>query len=294
MKWRVLPAILLGLLLPIPLVWALSWLLPGGLGASETHNGDSRVVPQLSPEESRQLLTFQRPCRGNEDCDAPLVCLRGQFMLDDACVASECATDVDCREGFSCRSIPAGERVVRLCGATGKAKEGEFCLKLPPKQEMGCEPGLVCADRKCSRSCEPEQPQNCPEGYICSAVDAEGSVCLPTCEGRSCPEGQRCVGLGHGASVCARVHGTDCQHEPCPAEQVCEVSQRSKREGEVWMRCSLPCDTPGAPCQEGFMCMAGHCRQLCEPEEPGTCGPVEKCSGLSGRRPWVCVFDFDK
>jgi len=154
MKWRARLAVVLGLLLPLPLIWASSWLLPGGWGASEMRGSDSEVVPILAPDETRRLLTFQRSCQKNEDCDAPLVCLRGQLMLDHACVASDCATDLDCREGFSCRSIPAGDRVVRKCGAMGKAMEGELCMKLPINQDIGCAPGLVCTDGKCRRPCQ--------------------------------------------------------------------------------------------------------------------------------------------
>src|ERR1044071_914926 len=140
MKWRACLPIVLGFLLPAPLIGVSSTLLLGGLNASETREDGSRLVPILPPDETRRLLTFERSCQSNEDCDAPLVCLRGQFMLKRACVASTCETDVDCREGLSCHSIAAGERVVRMCGAPGNATEGEFCMELPVKRSMACAP----------------------------------------------------------------------------------------------------------------------------------------------------------
>ncbi len=294
MKWRVPLAVLLGLLLPVPLIWASSMLLSGGLSVPGARGDDSRVVPILTPEEARPLLTFQRPCRGNEDCDVPLVCMRGQLMFNAACVASECATDMDCREGYSCHSISAGERVVRLCGVTGQAKEGEFCMQMPVNQGMGCSPGLLCANKYCRRPCQSQESQSCPEGYFCGvAEDVQGPVCLPSCEGRSCPDGQRCVALEHGVSVCARVHGTDCQLNPCPAEQVCDVLTRES-QGDAWMRCAPLCDKQASSCPEGFSCLGGRCRRRCSSDATGTCGPMETCVGFSERSLGVCIFDFNK
>ncbi|MGZ3457034.1 MAG: hypothetical protein ACXU86_00870 [Archangium sp.] len=296
MKWRTLLGILAGLLLPVPLAWMFDTLLPGGLGAPRMHKTDSRLVPQLSAEERSQLLTYLRPCGEDRDCDAPLVCLRGVLMMKSVCISSQCATDLDCSRGFSCRSVPVGPHMVRLCGVQGRAREGEWCLKMPPDQEAGCAPGLVCANGQCRLPCRPEEPPGCPEGFFCGAEnDVEGPACLPTCEGRSCPEGQQCVRLDEGASICARVHGPDCQRAPCPAEQQCEVSlPPGERRGEVWTTCTRPCDERGSPCPDGFMCIARRCRQRCEPGVPGACGPEKKCTRFPEREFGLCTFDFDK
>jgi hypothetical protein len=160
---------------------------------------------------------------------------------------------------------------------------------------MGCIPGLVCTDRKCRRPCQPQEPRSCPDGYFCGTADVEGPTCLPSCEGRSCPEGQRCVALDHGMSVCARVHGMDCQLNPCSAEQVCDVSL-SSRESQVdaLMKCALTCNEQGASCPDGFSCIEGRCRQRCRSESSDSCGPLEKCVGASERYLGFCVFDTDK
>lgn len=278
--------------MPVPLLWASSWLLLGGLRASETREADDRVVPVLAPDETRRLLTYGTACEKNEDCEAPLVCLR-QFRWKRVCVASTCVTDADCSQGFSCHPIAAGNRVVRMCGAPGQAVEGTFCAELPRSRDMACAPDLVCTHMKCRRPCQLQAPRSCPEGYFCSAADAKGSVCLPTCEGRSCPEGQRCVALEHGVSICARVHGLDCQLEPCPKQQVCDLSFGKSRE-DVWMKCALSCGKQGPSCPEGFLCGAGQCRQQCTSDTPGACGPMEKCAVFSDREPGVCIFDSGK
>lgn len=247
----------------------------------------------LPPDETRRLLTFEKHCESTEDCDAPLVCLRDQFMLRRACVASACATDADCSQGLSCYSIVAGERVVRLCGAPGEVAEGEFCMELPRFRWMACAPDLVCTHKSCRRPCQPEAPGSCPQGYYCHAADVKGFVCLPTCEGRSCPEGHRCVALEHGVSICARVQGTDCQLNPCPMGQECEVVARESRN-EVGMQCRLTCDSRSRRCPKGFSCMSGQCIRRCNSDAPGTCGPMEKCAGLSEEHLGLCLLDLDK
>lgn len=294
MKWRARLAILLGVLLLVPLMWASSWLLLGGLdGFVVAHKEQSRLVPMLPPDETRRLLTFERSCEKNEDCDAPLACLRGQLMLKSACMASTCATDADCSQGLSCYSIAAGERVVHLCGAPGEVAEGKLCMELPISRSMACAPGLVCTHKRCRRPCQLPESRGCPEGECCHAADVKGAVCVPTCEGRPCAEGQRCVALDHGVSICARVHGPDCQLESCPAGQECEVVARESRN-EVRMRCLLACDFQSQPCPEGFSCIRGHCIQQCSSDAPGTCGPREKCVGFSEGQPGFCNVDFDK
>ncbi len=293
MKWRAGLAILLGVLLPVPLIWASSRLLWGGWKAPIAREDGSKFVPILPPDETRRLLTFERPCERNEDCDAPLACLRDQLMLDHACLASTCATDADCSRGLSCHSIAAGERVLRLCGAPGELAEGELCMELPYSRGMACAPDLMCTHQRCRRPCQPQAPRSCPEGYFCSAADVKGPVCLPTCEGRSCPEGQRCVALEHGISICALVKGTDCQLTPCPTGQICEVAVKKSRN-VVGMRCLLECDAQARPCPEGSSCLRGRCIQSCNSDAPGTCGPLEKCSGVWKDNPGLCTFDFDQ
>jgi hypothetical protein len=292
MKWRRRLAVLLAFLLPVPLLWASNRLLVVALDAPVSRDNASRLVPMLPPDEASRLPTFTRSCEGNEDCDAPLVCLR-QLKWKRACVASTCATDADCSGGLSCYSIAVGERVVRMCGAPGEVEEGAFCTELPLERNWACAPGLVCTQTRCRRPCQPQEPRSCPEGYFCRAADVKGSVCLPSCKEQSCPEGQRCVSLMNGASVCARVHGADCQLKPCPAGQVCEVSARETQNG-VWMRCALACGTQESPCPEGFSCIGKRCRQQCGSDEPGACGPLERCAGFSEHSSGVCIFDFDK
>lgn len=292
MKGRALLVIASVVLLPLPLIWIASRLLLGNLPASGSREQGSELVPIISPYVARQLPTFERDCEKNADCDAPLACV-DQLMWKRGCVASMCATDADCRDGLSCHSIAAEDRVLRLCGASGTVAEGKFCTEWPRLQKWACAPDLVCTAKSCRRPCQPQDPQSCPEGFYCHAADVKGSVCLPTCEGRTCPEGQRCVVLEYGASLCARVKGTDCQLHPCPAGQVCEVVARES-QNRVGMMCLLSCNPQAPSCPEGFSCMGDRCIQSCKADAPGTCGPLEKCAGAREDQPGLCLFDLDK
>ncbi|HSP77977.1 MAG TPA: hypothetical protein VLQ93_05585, partial [Myxococcaceae bacterium] len=159
MRWRALLAVLLGLMLALPLAWLSSRWLPDALELPEAGT-KHRLVPRLSTEAQRRLTTFLRSCRGQEDCEAPLVCLWGVARMRPYCTASECMTDVDCAGGFSCRALTVVNAVVRLCGASGRASEGARCRKLPRSQEEGCAPGLVCASGWCGRPCHPQEPRS--------------------------------------------------------------------------------------------------------------------------------------
>ncbi|ATB41869.1 hypothetical protein CYFUS_007345 [Cystobacter fuscus] len=293
MSWRAAAALVLGLLFPLPLLWSLGLLPVHGLQSTSLQES-RKVVPRLSAEQLKQLPTAGRACRGDADCDAPLVCLRGLLMIQPVCAASRCMTDLDCQEGFACRAVQVGERVVRVCGAMGTQKEGEWCLKVPFDQDSACAPGLVCAAFSCGRRCRPQDPQGCSPGFACLDVDAEGPVCLPSCDGMSCPEGQRCVQLRKGGSLCVQVHGRDCQHdELCPEPQVCDVFLGARpRHDEAWMECVLPCVEDGPSCPSGMVCYAKRCRQLCSKQnEARVCAPRESCHVEPGTTSGVCQMD---
>jgi hypothetical protein len=67
--------VLLGLLLPLPLVLLLHPLWSPSLPSREvilTATGPVEISPVLSEEERRRLLTFKRLCSRQEDCEPPL------------------------------------------------------------------------------------------------------------------------------------------------------------------------------------------------------------------------------
>jgi hypothetical protein len=290
MKRSAFLALMLALLLILPLAWVLRSILPGGPVFPDTRHG--KLVPLMSREEHGHLPSFLRECHGDEDCDAPLICLRGLPLVKPYCSASECTTSQDCNEGFSCRSFAIGPHEVRLCAVNGQVGEGEPCYALPKRQEVGCREGLSCVGGLCGRPCDPNAPRDCSQGFFCSAGGVEGPVCLPTCEGTTCPEGQQCIRLKQSASVCARVHGTECQRTPCPAEQVCDVITPPQHKAEVWMQCGIPCDKDGTPCPEDRLCIAGRCTRTCEDGRSDTCGPGQVCRERAPGKPGLCSFDF--
>jgi hypothetical protein len=283
MGWRL--AILLGLLLPAPLAW-LFHLTVAGAGAGEPRR--ARAAPMLSTEERRGLMSYERGCATGDDCEPPLGCFTNPRAMARYCTDSRCLTDSHCPEGFVCRMMKTeGDGPpVRLCALVGVRKEGEACARMPPSREFGCERELLCQGR-CGRPCQLDAPANCPEGFFCRD-GLEGPSCLPSCEGRSCPAGQRCVRFDEGISVCAEVHGQDCQQAPCPEGQRCFVHSPVARPGEVWMGCLVPCDAEGPACPEGLLCHSRFCRRACDPGVPDTCGPHYQCARHADTEPWTC------
>ena len=288
MKWRTLLAIVAGLLLAVPLALAMgSVLYPVHAPPSRS---DVRVSPVLSYGEYRELLTYGKACRGQADCESPLGCL--QINPGDAsyCLASECMTDVQCPDGFACRSFTTlnSGPMIRFCAPIGPQQEGHPCMQGLGVNTFACAQGLRCAGW-CGRPCELDAPATCPEGFFCGK-GPEGPSCLPTCEGRTCPEGQQCIRFEGGTSVCAAVRGQDCQQTPCAEGFECRRHfPRTGAQGlVVGMECVQPCGE-GAACPEGLVCSHGECRRSCEPDTLGACGPDEACKqGSATEQQGVC------
>lgn len=289
MRWRIPLAVLLGLLLVLPLAGLIHLAMFGGLMSPP----DTTVAPVLPPDERRKLMTYERACRGSEDCEPPLGCFFNIRILHKYCTDSRCNTDLDCNEGTFCmtfRTAEGGPRV-RRCSREGQRKEGEPCIDLYDADKAGCTRDLLCQSRRCGRPCRVNEPTSCPEGFFCRE-GPNGASCVPTCEGRACPEGQQCVQFEEGVSVCAEVHGQNCQRTPCPGEQKCSVFDSFEHPSEVWMRCLIPCGKENSsPCPEGFICHYQYCRKSCDPSIPDACGPHYKCDRYK-TEPWTCKPDF--
>jgi hypothetical protein len=290
MRWRALLAPLLGLLLLLPLAWVLNTAMLGGLRPVP----EAALVPMLSPGERQGLMTYERPCSGRKDCEPPLACFFNTRSMWRYCTDSRCMTDQQCAEDMVCRTVETGRGGPRLrqCTLVGVRKEGEPCADMMTSREAACERGLLCQADYCGRPCRVEEPGSCPAGFFCRN-GLDGPSCLPTCEGRACPEGQDCVRLEEGVSVCAQVHGQNCQRTPCPEGQKCSISDTFSHPHEVWGTCILYCDeaSPSA-CPEGFVCDVGACRKSCDPAVPNACGPHYKCYRYSEKYPWTCDPDI--
>jgi len=246
----------------------------------------------LEPEQRSALVSYERPCQAQEDCHPPLVCFLDRRSFTRHCTDSTCVTDQHCAEGFVCRMQSAGDGAlrVRTCTPVGKRQEGEECDAMPRSPEGGCAPGLVCQGW-CGRSCRIDDVKSCLEGFSCHE-GPDGPSCLPTCEGRACPEGQRCIQRNSRVSVCAVVHGEDCQRSPCAPGERCRVFDTWRRPGEVWMQCSRPCDEDTVTCPEGYGCFLSECSKACDPATPEACGPYFKCHQVPALVPWVCGPDM--
>ena len=287
-RWHTLLALLgaLVLLTPMAAVWT---MVRRGTSMQRLAPEGVRLVPVLSDEERRQRATWHHPCREDAECEAPLVCFFNSRSSERYCSDSTCLTDAQCPGGFACRTVPAARQntSVQVCTQVGVRKEGEECVLMPSTPNAGCEWGLLCSGR-CGRPCQRDVPASCPQGFFC-ADGLQGPSCLPTCEGRACPEGQQCVSLGKGASLCAYIHGEDCQRQSCADGQRCVARTRLGVQEHVWMECVQPCGDERAPCPEGFRCLRQECRQRCDPDASDTCGPWHRCRSLFQHEPPACL-----
>jgi hypothetical protein len=290
MKWRTALATLVGILLSLPLLWLLSIaLLAPNLGQPRSQRVN--VIPMLTDLERQGVPTYGRECQTDADCDPRLRCFFSMVTHDSYCVDSRCMTDLQCPDGFTCQTYKAenGKDLLNACSLVGKQKEGEVCEAFTRRLPYACERGLLCHGR-CGRPCQVNAPSSCPEGYFCED-DPAGAACQPTCEGRTCPEGQQCVSVGRRVSICATVHGQNCQRTPCAQGLDCNLRDYPQPVDEVWMECTPLCglaDTP--PCPQGAACESFWCRKTCTPGTSTGCDPGYTCK----RHPddtWLCAPD---
>jgi hypothetical protein len=289
MRWRVLLLVLSCVLLPLPLVGLVFMTMqrpqvPTSL-ETKTH-----LVPMLPMDALRALPTYGRLCNADANCDPELGCLLIESELRSECTDSRCMEDKDCPEGFSCLALKtrSGKAMVRRCSLIGDRKEGEACELLARSLRLGCARGLFCQAGWCGRPCQPDDPSNCPSGFLCSDGRDGPPSCIPTCKGRSCPEGQQCTPDEGGASFCMQVHGPDCRVTRCPEKHVCRLMSPPQRPWEMRTECRRRCDAT-KPCPEGTVCLDYECRQTCDPQAPSTCGPGLICGQYKPSDPWYCL-----
>ncbi|HEX8825246.1 MAG TPA: hypothetical protein VF794_35360, partial [Archangium sp.] len=161
MGWRTLLATMLALVMTMPLGWLLyvsmfrqDTNMPGYQGKAS--------VPMLSPEKRRSLLTYERNCDTDADCEAPLRCFFSTRSMSRYCSDSRCVTDMQCKEGFACRTqttLSNGDPI-RVCSLIGVSNEGEVCLAHASTPDYACGPGLLCNSR-CGRPCKPLSAPRC-------------------------------------------------------------------------------------------------------------------------------------
>lgn len=292
MKWRTVPIVLAGLLLPLPLIWVSHLVLSG----SEVQSPPSRgphAVRMLSKDERLRLRTYEQFCEADADCESPLRCFYNMRTQRQYCADSTCATNDDCAKDFACRTLRSadGKGLLRACSLEGLRKEGELCDELPSKREDGCGKGLLC-NGFCGRGCRLDAPGSCPPGHVCKEGD-NGPSCEPTCEGRACPVGQRCVTslLGGLGSVCMTVYGQDCEVNACASGLECNSTTFKMAPGKIWMECLAMCARTEPRCTEGKVCALFQCHQGCEPGEPSGCEPGFTCLRHEEGQPWACMPD---
>jgi hypothetical protein len=287
MKWRAALALLIGVLLPVPLV-LLVGLVQRPVPPPPAPSG-RKISPVLTAEQRLRLATYRADCGSGERCEPPLGCLSETRAFRQYCTDSQCTLDTECPEGQVCRALAtAGDGpLVRVCVPVGVRQEGEACSRLPADREGACVRELICGGKHmgwCARPCQ--KAEECPAGFFCADTNPE-PVCLPTCEERGCPEGQHCVRYEQGVSVCAKVYGPQCQQTPCPRGGECEVFHEYA-PGKAWMECVERCGEGHPPCSAGLVCDKWRCRVPCDPKGPSVCIEGYICRQHKQDRPFTC------
>ncbi len=290
MNWRLAGGLLGGLLLSLPLVLLIASSMIQQPHAPEL--ADARFAPVLSPEERSSLPAYHHKCWWDSPCEPPLACLNDVRVMKAYCTDSECETDAQCPEGFSCVPLQTMNHglLVHECIAVGVRKEGEPCFETPPDRDDACRPGLRCAEGWCGRPCTLDNPASCSEGFFCADI-FPGPICRPTCEGRTCPEGQQCMRDRADASVCVVRHGPDCQRAPCSEGRTCKAIFSPQQGGSVWTECYPECGEGRPTCPAGLICDSPSCLKPCEPNGPNVCDPGFRCHRYVSSQPWACRPD---
>jgi hypothetical protein len=253
------------------------------------------MQPVLDRGQRSALPTYKRKCRTQGDCEKPLLCMDDPRVRGWRCLASECESDYQCEPGLACTPVIHTKALaIRVCLIKGVRKEGEGCEDLHLKEQWGCAPGLICERGYCGRSCDPGEPSACPEGFFCRG-DTRWPTCLPSCLRSGCPQEKQCVRIDGELSICATVHGQDCDKQPCPTGTECQrLSSNNWRSPVVSMWCAPPCnEEEGRPCPAGSACIDNHyCARLCDEEASEACAAGERCERLfmPGKTFTACVI----
>ena len=285
MNWRRILALIVALALPAPLVWLTR------LAVAPEALPEGEVAPVLGQDRWKHP-GYDMPCRRSAECLPPLVCLQRVPAGPGRCRDSECRTDMDCEEGFYCRTVPGmgGGPLNRSCDVDkGDRQEGEPCDERLTARHHSCQRGLRCNGGWCGRRCELDEPTSCPPDFFCRQ-GLDGPSCVPRCEGGACPEGLECVRQAGGVSVCARAAGEDCWRTPCPEGLKCVTlfARMRQRQVTVSMECVRACAPGASACPAGSYCLEGICRRTCDEDKPESCRWDEACLRWEGEEAALC------
>lgn len=290
MSWRTRLALLVGLLLPLPVIVLVIGMLQPRL--PETSPGGRSLSPMLSNQDRLRLSMYHRDCARSSECGPPLGCILDSRKNAQYCSDSECLTDAQCPEALICRSIASyGDGpLVRFCISVGSRQEGEECIPLSGTQDASCIAGLLCGGglpHTCGRPCRKGDMAACPADFFCADTTPQ-PICRPTCEVQGCPTGQRCIRFDEGVSLCEAIYGPDCQQTPCFQGRKCEVSTEPTLPGKAWMECVQRCGEGLPPCGAGRVCDIFQCKPECTPQAPDPCGEGYHCIKRRRAGPYAC------
>jgi hypothetical protein len=209
--------------------------------------GSSSNCFATSGSEVRARLLTCHPSERGAACPAGLVCYPSDLARDEGRCLPPCDGDERCQG-----PLTTCDKVKAPCPQTAAGKD------------MVCVAGWqLRGEDFCAEKCDPEEPAEDPEHFVCSSAGAKLKVCRPSMD--DCPLGLECyrTDLAKDEGVCLAMHvcssDPDCgDYRRCAGTLVQGLLQSVPIAADH-LNCMQPtCKTEGTQCSESETCLAEH------------------------------------
>jgi Cys-rich repeat protein len=246
--------------------------------------------------------------KGCSDAKAPICQFSTSSWIDNKCGTAQCASNSDCKPGFTC-----SQHRCRECGPGKPCKNGKTCnnqgICVECVTDADCKSGEACD--LLSHICHPKEKRkdchpclvtsDCSPGYVCSLYFSGGHKverrCVKRCQqqsdchqGYECSKNGRCLPRWSGGTSCASMwtRGRGCLPKTSSSSNAdsCGLGSTIRRSLVIThyeshcdpkaLRCRMTCEKKG-DCPEGFSCdvKAANCIKSCRTNRD--CAHLEVC-----------------
>ncbi len=213
------------------------------------------------------------PCDDQKRCGAGFSCLGDTCVKDDSLEEGDtCSKAVQCAGDLLCTPYPYyGCR--KACGDTyflpnGNCAAGEYCR---PYKDSAGELHAACVPDQCSDSSDCSRRNvlcpDCGAGMKCVPIDGSADACLVGCEVDFLT-----TGVYSDNCTSTPIDPTYCQPIGEQGMLVCLDAKNARLENQA-------CEPVKDPCERGYVCQDGFCREYCNPAGSGSeCAAANGCT----------------